>query len=110
MVVKPDWKAGLPAGARYWIYFMIGLFILGYGWVFCISFGAIAAIAVAVIGAWWNAKEDDTPAKPVKTEADEEPAPQNLPTKRTSFRKSGGLGSLRRIRPPRRFSWLFRKK
>ncbi|MCL6436796.1 MAG: hypothetical protein K6T90_21805 [Leptolyngbyaceae cyanobacterium HOT.MB2.61] len=110
MVIKPDWKAGLPAGARYWIYFMIGLFLLGYSWLFSIVFGAIVAIAVGVIAAWWNAKEDDIPVeKQVKPEEEvkEEPA---LPAKRVHFRRTGGLGRLRPIRPPRRFSWLFRRK
>ncbi len=58
-VFQPDWGKGFSAGVRYWLFFMICFFVLGYDWLFSIVLGAIGAIATSVIGAWWNAKEDD---------------------------------------------------
>lgn len=110
MGYKPDWKAGIPAGIRYWIYFMIGFALLGYGWVPSIAFGALVAASVMVIAAWWNAKEDVSPDKSALQKDPEEPVTPELPTQRVYFRKTRGLGRLRPIRAPRPFSWLLRRK
>jgi hypothetical protein len=110
-VFQPDWGKGFSAGVRYWLFFMICFFVLGYDWLFSIVLGAIGAIATSVIGAWWNAKEDDNATdKPTQEIEKRDESPSQPPPKRSHFQPYGASRRKRQSQGARRFGWLFRKR
>jgi hypothetical protein len=110
MALKPDWRVGFSTGLKYWLFFMISLFLLRYDWLFCILIGLVAAVTTSVISAWWNAKEDeDAPAKSPEQVKMEETA-SAPPPKKVHFQRYGFLGKKRPTRGFQKFGWLFRRR
>ncbi|UBF28650.1 hypothetical protein K9N68_12675 [Kovacikia minuta CCNUW1] len=111
MALKPDFRVGFSTGLKYWLFFMIGLFILGYDWVLSIFFGIVGAIAAGIVSAWWNPKEDDDePVKVVEPNKPKEPKLPEPPPRKPHFQRYGVLGKNRPTKSVRRFGWLFRRK
>ncbi|MBW4695508.1 MAG: hypothetical protein KME27_27480 [Lyngbya sp. HA4199-MV5] len=112
----PDTNLGLATGLKYWLVFMLGLAVLGYGPILSITFGAIGGIASGIIAAWLKPKEIYVPktAEPRVKETPEGKAEQTVdePVRRARFRKYGAPAVQRQhqSRANRRFGWLFRRK
>ncbi|MFM7449765.1 MAG: hypothetical protein ACKO24_14370 [Leptolyngbyaceae cyanobacterium] len=116
MAEKPNSPVGFPTGLKCWIGFMVGLLLLGYPILLCISFGLIGGFAGGMIAAWLNAGDDGLPKRPkqpsvtAKTVVQQETTLQE--SARPRFQKYGmtGLRPREYQRPAvRRFGWLFRK-
>ncbi|MGA7932370.1 MAG: hypothetical protein WCA35_02205 [Kovacikia sp.] len=110
-MIKPDWKAGFSVGLRYWLFFMVFLFALGYDWILSIFIGMVGAIATSIISAWWYAKEDfNAPEKPEAPVKEEKPPTSEAPRPKARFYRYGFLSKKRLSTGSRRFGWLFRKR
>ncbi|QSV70784.1 MAG: hypothetical protein HEQ20_08470 [Aphanizomenon flos-aquae KM1D3_PB] len=48
---------GIDAGLKYWLFFMMGCFFLGYSAPMSIIFGAIAGVGGGWIIGWWRSEE-----------------------------------------------------
>lgn len=112
----PDANLGLSTGVKYWLVFMLGFAVLGYGPFLSISFGAIGGIASGIIAAWLKPKDAYVPkqAEPHMKENPDEDAEKTAaePVRRVRFRKYG-TPTVRRqhqSRGRRHFGWLFRRK
>lgn len=113
----PDANLGLSTGLKYWLVFMLGLAVLGYGPILSITFGAIGGIASGIIAAWLKPKDIYVP-KPAEPHVSETPdgkaekAVDAPPVRRARFRKYGTPAVQRQhqSRANRRFGWLFRRK
>ncbi len=55
---------GLSVGLVWFLLYLLGFFILGYGLLFCMVLAAIGGIATGIVAEWWVSK-DDPIAKPV---------------------------------------------
>lgn len=117
MSKKPDANVGLATGVKYWLVFMLGLALLGYGPLLSISFGAIGGVASGMIAAWLKPKDEYEPTKAeqqAKEDKDEgkEEKPVVEPTRRARFRKHGTPVARRQhqSRGQKHFGWLFRRK
>jgi hypothetical protein len=115
MAVRPSVDAGFKSGLKYWLFFMLALAALGYEAILSISLGALGGLAVGVIVAWSQAKEDGLPDRP----GEGIPKWLQIPTtpavpesdQRERFRRyrRGMFGMERQSAAKRRFGWLFRK-
>ncbi|MBW4471656.1 MAG: hypothetical protein KME45_14790 [Stenomitos rutilans HA7619-LM2] len=112
----PDANLGLSTGLKYWLVFMLGLAVLGYGPILSITFGAIGGIASGIIAAWLKPKDVyvPKPAEPHVKEASEGKAEKTVdePVRRVRFRRYGTPAVQRQhqTRANRRFGWLFRRR
>jgi hypothetical protein len=116
MSKKPDNNLGLATGLKYWLFFMVGLAVLGYTPFLSITFGALGGIASGVIAAWLKPKETYIPTPAERQAKEEEEATEETsaiaPTRRARFRKYGMPAARRQhqTRGSRNFGWLFRKR
>jgi len=112
MAKHPDISGGFSTGLKYWLLFMVSLFVLGYSPFLSICLGAIGGIAGGFIIAWWKPKDDlkgdASGEKETKAEVDVKDKLAPSPTRKVHFRKEGlDWGEQRRSRGSRRFGWLF---
>lgn len=63
---------GIDAGLKFWLFFMLGFVIAGYG-TLSIFLGGVAGFGSGFIYAWWGSREDTRNQLPEETEdADED--------------------------------------
>ena len=60
MVQRQGLIKGAATGLQLWLFFLLGLFWLGYAAPFSIGFGAIAGLCGGVIANWLQSKAEDT--------------------------------------------------
>ncbi len=116
MALQPNSAAGVNAGSKLLIFFMVGFLLLGYQPFLSICLGAIAGLAGGFTAAWWNAS-DDFLSDAEAAEQKGEPAPEATPPTGASRRQRYGFG-VRPARQARRerafywqgFGWIFRRK
>lgn len=106
MAKKPGTTAGISAGVKYWLFFMITLSVIGYSPFLSICMGAIGGIAAGLIAAFSNPKDYDKPEPQTQTSITTEPA--IVPAKRARFRKYGSRQPAHRRHGHRSrpWSWL----
>ena len=49
---------GIDAGLKFWLFFMLGFVIAGYGTPISIFLGGVAGFGSGLIYAWWGSRED----------------------------------------------------
>ena len=111
MPLKPDLNAGISTGVKYWLFFMLALFLLRYDPPLTIVLGAIGGLAAGFVDACLKAKPEEGPAKEDKP-ADQSELTGDSSGSRRKFDRYG-VGAMRtRHQPPkaRRFDFFFRRR
>jgi hypothetical protein len=93
MTLKPDVEAGLSAGVKCWLFFMISLFLLRYDPMLSITLGALGGLAGGFVEACLKAKPDDGPAKEDKPVEAPEPVTDSSALRKSHSRY--GFGQMR---------------
>ena len=113
MTLKPDTDAGISAGVKYWLFFMISLFLLRYDPPLSIVLGAIGGLAGGFIHACLKAKADDEPVKADQVADRPEPATDSSAMRKNPRRYGFGQMRTRRQQKTQRqfnLSFLRRRK
>ena len=110
MAQVPNWEKGMPATLRCWLVLMILFFFLGYDWLLSIVMGAIGGMALGLITAFWNPKDDERVPKKSETAPVEDKEVMEPTSKRVHVRRYGESSRRREKKSVRRFGWLFQKK
>lgn len=85
---------GIDSGLKFWLFFMVGFVISGYGTPISILLGGLAGIGSGFIYAWWGSREDTRNQLPVVEEA--ETADEDIFTHRRIKRKRKATRRIRR--------------
>lgn len=93
MTLKPDLNAGLSTGVKYWLFFMIALFLLRYDSLLSIVLGAIGGLAGGFVEACLKAKPGEGPAKEDQVADRLEPATDSSAARKNPHRY--GFGKMR---------------
>jgi hypothetical protein len=111
---KPRGWEGFAAGVIYWLFFMLGFFLLNYDPFISICFGALGGLASGVIANWWQSKGEAAAKTSLESEAELHTQPKGVQSgSRPRFQRYGLRGTrprkAHRTRGQRRFGWMFRK-
>jgi hypothetical protein len=100
---------GVSAGLKFWLFFILAFYFLGYSPQMSILLGGIGGLAAGWIYAWWNAKDEPKTQQQVEDleKTDSELAKATL-TKLTKGRGGALTRRYRRTNPSP--SWQFWKK
>ncbi|MBD2362327.1 hypothetical protein [Anabaena sp. UHCC 0399] len=97
---------GIDAGLKYWLFFLLGLGLLGYPALMSILLGGLGAVGGGWIIAWWRSKEETRTQLPVETLEDVEGEQSTSRITRQQTRRP----SRRYRRTPGSFSFKFWNK
>ena len=110
MSLKPDVEAGISAGVKYWLFFMVSLFLLRYDPPMSIVLGALGGLAGGFVQACLNSKPDEGPVKEEKPADLVEPPTDSSNPRKSRYRYGFGSTRTRRQRPQRQFNLPFLRR